>query len=152
MPRSCSGRPASVSTARTANTNARPTEPHASHAVPRLPRRSPINRFSATAASGSAGMIQSIVLGLALEEVDLVHVHRLLETEHVDDDGETDRDLGSRDSHDEEHEDLAVERVHRARERDEREIRGVQHELDRHEDDERVAAHEHPDDADHEYD
>src|SRR5262245_23185121 len=152
--RSASGSPARCSTARSAKPNARITEPQARAIVPGFPSRSPINRLSSTAASGSAGMIQSIgrCTRSALEQVDLVHEHGLPQSEQVDDDREPDRHLGGGDGHHEEHEDLAIERLHVARERDEREVRGVQHELDRHEDDERVAAYEHADHADREHD
>src|SRR5689334_23773127 len=150
--RADSGRDASVSTARSANTNAAPTAPHASHAVPRRPSRSPSSRFSATAASGRAGTIHRrgrvTRRPSSLQQVDLVHEHGLAQTEQVHDDGEPDRHFRRGHGHHEEHEHLAVHRVHRARERDEREVRGVQHQLDGHEDDERVAPDEHADDAD----
>src|SRR5689334_22521675 len=104
--RSASGSAARCSTARSANTNAVITEPQASTVVPRLPRRSPIRRLSITAASGSAGMIQSQgrVTRSALQQVDLVHEHRLAEPEHVDDDREADRHFRGGHRHHEEDE------------------------------------------------
>src|SRR5258708_8396797 len=124
--RSCSGSPARWITARSANRNAAITAPHASTDVPRLPRRSPIRRLSSTAASGSAGMIQiqGRVTRSALQQVDLVHEHRLAEPEHVDDDRQPDRHFGGGHRHHEEHEHLPVERAHVLCERDEREVRG----------------------------
>src|SRR5580765_3104623 len=152
--RSASGSAARCSTARSANPNAASTAPHASTVVPRLPRRSPTSRLSATEASGSAGMMASIgrFTRSALQQVDLVHEHRLAQAEQVDDDGQADRDFRGGDGHDEEHEDLSVQRFQVVRERHEREVRRVEHELDGHEDDECVPAHEHAPDADREHD
>ena len=66
------------------------------------------------------------------------------------DDRETDRDLGGRDDQREEHDHLAADVVERLGERDEREVRRVEHQLDAHEHHERVAADEQPDRADRE--
>src|SRR5829696_8342688 len=88
---------------------------------------------------------------LALEEVDVPQVHALEVAERGDDDRQPHRGLGRRDRHDEDHEALpgcAVE----LREGHERQVHGVEHQLDAHEDDDRVAAREHADDADGEED
>ena len=61
--------------------------------------------------------------------------------EDGDDDREADRHLGRRHHEREEHDDLAADVVERAGERHEREVRGVEHELDAHEHHQHVAPH-----------
>ena len=67
---------------------------------------------------------------------------------HRDDEPEPDRDLGRGDGHHREREDLAVEVTLLARERDQGEVRRVQHDLEREEDDQRAAPEHHPERAD----
>jgi len=97
-------------------------------------------------------MIQGAVVGfIATAADDLVVVFRevdVLRPAEGDDDREADGHLGRRDGDDEEHEDLRVvvrQLVHEveAGERHQREIRGVQHELEAHEDDDDAAAQKH---------
>src|SRR5208282_5909474 len=66
--------------------------------------------------------------------------------ENRDDDAQANRRFGRRDSHYEEHDHLAVHRTEPAAERDEGEVYRVEHQLDRHEHHENVAA---DDDAGH---
>src|SRR3954454_13118518 len=66
------------------------------------------------------------------------------------DDGEADHDLGRGDDHHEEGHDLAVDRPGGAREGDQRQVHGVEHQLHAHEHDDGVAPDQHPDGADRE--
>src|SRR5438132_1653979 len=126
-----------------------------------LSQRRPNSTLIKNAASGKAGMSQALwINGLALHLVDLVHVHGRAVAVRGKDDREPDGDLGCRD-HEHEHDEHAaslIERVARAelagapREGDEREVARVQHELDAHEDHDRVAADEHTGGADEEQD
>src|SRR5918998_4520750 len=68
------------------------------------------------------------------------------------DDGEADDDLRGGDDHDEERHDLAVESAGGPGERDQRQVHRVEHQLDAHEDDDRVAPHEDAHSADREQD
>src|SRR5216683_8343601 len=67
-------------------------------------------------------------------------------------DPEADHDLRGGHHHHEERDDMAVQVAVQPGERDEREIGRVQHQLNAHEDDDRVAPHEHAHAADHEED
>ena len=71
---------------------------------------------------------------------------------HRDDETEADRDLRGGDRHHREREDLAVEVALLPRERDEREVRRVQHDLEREEHDQRAAPQHHSERADSEQD
>ena len=64
------------------------------------------------------------------------------------DDAEADHHFGGGDDHHEEHGGLAADVAELAGQRDEREVHGVEHQLDAHEHHQRVAAHHHADDAD----
>src|SRR5713101_2484103 len=107
----------------------------------RRPKR-PVTR---NAASGSAGMSQtSEITRSSLHLVDLVHVdHRPIAIRR-EDDAQADRDFGGGDDEHEDDEDAAalVDRAVLPRERDEGEVRRVQHELHAHEDDHSVAPNE----------
>src|SRR5581483_8872159 len=59
-----------------------------------------------------------------------------------DDEREADRNFRRGDGDDEKHQHLAVEFVVEARKRDEREVRGVEHQLQRHVNDDEIAAHD----------
>src|SRR5690606_30044779 len=85
-----------------------------------------------------------------LQEVRVVDRGRPAGTVDGHDDREADDDLGGGDDHDEEGRDLSVEVAVLARDADEREVRGVEHELDAHEHDDRVAPHEDADGTDRE--
>src|SRR5207247_1418231 len=78
--------------------------------------------------------------------VDLVHVHYRPVAISRQDDPESNGDLGRSDDEDEDDEDAPtlVDRAVLPREGDQSEVRGVEHELDTHEDHDRVAADQHP--------
>src|SRR5689334_19756286 len=79
-------------------------------------------------------------------------VQRLAVTEQGDDDREADGGFRGGDGHHEEHDDLAVGGAERAAEGDEREVHRVQHDLDRQQDRDQVAADEHAGGADRKQD
>src|SRR6476469_525670 len=83
-----------------------------------------------------------------LQQVGVVHGGRPAGTEDRHDDREPDDHLGRGHHHYEEGHDLAVQRAVDARERDQRQVHRVQHQLDAHEHDDRVAPDQHPDRAD----
>src|SRR5687767_2024846 len=93
---------------------------------------------------------------LPLQQIDLVHEDRLAVAVERDDDAEADGGFGGGDDVDEDREDLSSYGVHApavlkvAREGDEVQVRRVQDELDGHEDDDDVAARQHPRHADRE--
>ena len=86
---------------------------------------------------------------LKLQAADVLDVRRLARPIERDDDGKTDRHFRRRDSDDEENEDLRVVVGQaagidaEAGKRDERKIGRVQHQLERHENDDDVAAQHH---------
>src|ERR1051325_2144530 len=86
---------------------------------------------------------------LPLEQINLVHEYRLAVAVERDDEAEADGCLGRRDHDDEDREDLARDRVRAPRllqvprEGYEVQVRGVQYQLDGHEDDDDVAPREH---------
>src|SRR5579864_4441802 len=71
-----------------------------------------------------------------------IGVERLAVPEQADHDREPDRGFRGRDGHDEEDDDLAVRGAQRPSERDERQVHGVQHDLDRQQDRNEVAPRE----------
>src|SRR3954447_21778876 len=73
----------------------------------------------------------------------LVHVDRQLAPEQRDDEAEADRHLKGGHDHHDQREDLPAHVPVHAREGHEREVRGVQHQLEAEQDDQRVAAREH---------
>ena len=79
----------------------------------------------------------------ASECVGLVDVECDPAPRHCDDQPEAHGDLPGRDGHHGEREDLAVERSRLARERDEREVPGVEHDLEREQDDQRAPPKHH---------
>src|SRR3954470_17568406 len=85
-----------------------------------------------------------------LQQVGVVDRGRPTGAEDRHDDRQTDHDLGRGDDHHEERNDLAVEGAVDPRERDQREIDRVEHQLDAHEDHDGVAADEHTRRADRE--
>src|SRR3982750_2006648 len=91
---------------------------------------------------------------LPLEQINLVNEDRLAVAVERDDEAEADGRLGGGDDDDEDREDLAGDGVQAplllqvAREGDEVEVRRVQDQLDRHEDDDDVAARQHAGHAD----
>src|SRR5687768_6308151 len=121
-------------------------------------QRFPKRPFTRNAASGNAGMSQTsgtnvpaaaaasaAVMGSSAHRARFVDVDDRTGAVGREHDREPDGDLGGRDDEDEGHEDAAalVDGPVAAREGDKGEVRGVQHELDAHEDDDGVAPHEH---------
>src|SRR5580704_10883238 len=89
---------------------------------------------------------------LVLQQVRVVHRRGPAGTEDRHQDREAHHDLGSRHDHHEERDDLAVQVAMHPREGHEREVDRVEHELDAHEDNHRVAPYQHAHGADHEQD
>src|SRR6478672_2089878 len=87
-----------------------------------------------------------------LQEAGVVDRGRATGPEDGHDDGEPDHDLGGGDDHHEEGGDLSVEVAVLPGEGDQREVRGVEHQLHAHEHHDRVAPGEDPDTADREQD
>src|SRR5581483_7896155 len=134
-----------VATPKAATTRAEASQPAY------LPSRLPANRLTTNPASGRAGTSQICFSTVSpLQEVDIVDVGTLPSPVHGHDDRQTHDDLRRRDDHREEREHLTIERSVHPGERDEREVHGVQLQLHRHEDHERVLAHENADAADRE--
>src|ERR1051325_10443883 len=90
---------------------------------------------------------------LPLEQINLVNEDRLAVAVERDDEAEADGGFGRRDHDYEDREDLPRDRVHAARllqvarEGYEVQVRGVQNQLDGHEDDDDVPPRQHPGDA-----
>src|SRR5581483_5815027 len=140
----------SRATAASETTNDAMIAPHATAPeAPRL-RRRPALVLTRKPRNGSSGISSSIALPLQFRE--RVRVQRFLVPEQADHDREADRRLRRRDRHDEEHDDLPVGRPERAAERHEREVHRVQHDFDRQQDRDQVAADEHAGGADREQD
>src|SRR5579872_4045621 len=161
--RDSGGIPISFATSTSDTRNDNRIEPHATAPAAPLPMRRPKLALTRKPSSGRSGMRRSIS-GRAPAETRRAFspraprspcprspferrkrfgVQRFLVPEQRDDDCQTDRGFSSRDGHDEEHDDLAVRGAERAAERDERQVDGVQHDLDRQQDRDQVAPHEH---------
>src|SRR5215471_3888903 len=80
---------------------------------------------------------------LPLQARKRIRVQRLAMAEQADHDREADGGLGRGNRHHEEHDDLSVGTAERSAERDETEVDGVQHDLDRQQDGDQVPADEH---------
>src|SRR5580698_9727660 len=89
---------------------------------------------------------------LAMQRPHIIHIHIPRGTERGDDDGESDRGFSGGDGNDEEGEDLSDVLQPKPRERNQQEIGGVEHELDAHQHDERIAPHDHAQHTDKEHD
>src|SRR5436309_8841458 len=115
-----------------------------------LPSLRPKKTFTAAPARGRAGTSQMSLSTVpsAPQHRGVVDARALAAAEHVHDDRQAHDDLGRCHHHREERQDLAVQAVVHPAEGHEREVHRVQLELDGHEDDERVLAHEHADGAD----
>src|SRR4051812_15930797 len=101
--------------------------------------------LAATGCGGTdcaAGIRASGVIGSVLQQVGVVDRSRAAGTEDRHDDGQADDDLGRGHDHHEERDHLTVEVAVDAGERDEAEVHRVEHQLDAHEDDDRVAAYQ----------
>src|SRR6266540_3007336 len=111
-----------------------------------------VRRRRASSVSSRALGSATFVCAMTLppHERQLVHREAAAEPEYGHDDGEADRDLGGRHAQDEEDERLPVDRAVALAEGHERQIGGVEHDLDGHEDDERIAPDEHAESSDDE--
>src|SRR5689334_14516897 len=94
----------------------------------------------------------NMYLSSVLQQARVVDRGRAAGAEDGHDDRQPDHDLRGGDHHHEEGGHLTVEVAVDPGEGDQREVRGVQHQLDAHEHHDRVAAGEHPDAADREQD
>src|ERR1700678_1965659 len=138
-----SGKNAQVATPNAANITPGPTRLTA----PR-PSRQPKNRLNTTPSAGNTRINASagnatVIRWSPSHERQVVGVHGFTIAENRDDDAQADRCLGRRDRHHKEHDHLAVHRAEPAAYRDEGEINGVEHKLDRHEHHQNVAADDH---------
>src|SRR5665213_2187386 len=115
-----------------------------------LPSRLPKSASSANPASGKAGIRNAawIIEGSALQHVRVVGSGAWFASKDGDDDAEADDDLCCRDYENEEDGDLSTDVVQLTGERDERQVRGVQHQLDAHDHHEHVSPDEQADRAD----
>src|SRR5215813_1177295 len=96
---------------------------------------------------GTAALVCAMVL--PPHQRQLVHREAAAEPEYGDDDGKTDGDFGGGHAEDEEDEGLAIDGAVALPEGHEGQVRRVEHDLDGHEDDERIAPHEHAEDEEH---
>ena len=80
---------------------------------------------------------------LQLQNAGLVHIKRLAITKDRNDDSQTHRSFRSRDRHHDEHEKLPGHVLKETRERHERQIHSIQHQLDTHEHRDHVALDDH---------
>src|SRR5579883_1665625 len=120
----------------------------------------PIKPLMTNPTAGMSGMIQirsrkfifSVTLCLCgylpLHQIDLVDVHRFLVFEHRDHDPKTHCGFGRSDSDDKDSEDLTRHLLETVGKRNQVDIDGIHHQLDRHEDDHDVPASQNTDDAD----
>src|SRR5690348_4163375 len=120
-----------------------------------LPQRLRKKIFSSAPASGSSAIQgrRFVVMAsarLPLQELHVPGIERLAVAKHRDEDCQADDGFGGGDRHDEEDDDLPFQRAEKSREGDEREIDGIEHELDRHEDHDDVAPYDDAGDADRE--
>src|SRR5215471_2945301 len=115
--------------------------PTATAAEAVLDKRRPNVALTTNPASGRSGIRYSTPS--PFERRERVRVQRFLVPEERDDDRQARRGFSRRHGHDEEHDDLPVDRSEIAIDRDERQVDGVQHHLDREQDRDEVAAQKH---------
>src|SRR5262245_44173927 len=102
-------------------------------------KRRPIEALTRKPTNGRRGISDST--GSPLERRERFGIERLAVPEEPDHERQADGGLGGGDGHDEERDDLSVHRPELAAERNERQVRGVQHDLDRQEQRDQVTAH-----------
>src|SRR5215831_16869673 len=132
-------RPASLATAATEIANDISIAPQAIAPAAPLPRRRWKPAFSRKPTSGRSGISSSMS---PLQARKRRRVERLAVAEQRDHDRKADRGFGRRHGHHEEHDDLAVGRPQRPAERDEAQVHRVEHDLDRQQDRDDVAANQ----------
>src|SRR5947209_5623348 len=115
------------------------------HRSVRLP---PTSRIAAPAAGNATSSQVKCVIPSALEQVGVVDRSRFAGTENRHDDGQPDHHLARGDDHREEGNHLTVEVTVQPGEGDERQVYRVEHQLDAHEHDDRVAPQQHTRSAD----
>src|SRR5919201_23717 len=108
--------------------------------------------WAACACSCGSAMRFVIKMSSVLQQVRVVDRRGLAASEDRHDDRQADDDLGGGHDHHEERDDLSVESAVHTGKGDKGQVRGVQHELDAHEDHDGIAADEHPDRPDREQD
>src|SRR5687768_16827097 len=106
------------------------------------PNRRPAARSTRAPASGAARMSGISCTISPLEQGQIVDVGAVLAAEDRNDDGQSDGDLRGGDDHHEQDDDVPLNRSVHTGERDEGDVDGVEHELDAHEQHERVASHQ----------
>src|SRR5512143_2455022 len=115
--------------------------------------RVPASVTASAPTSGESRQIQApAITSSPSERARLVDVECEAAACHRHDEAEPDGDLGGRDRHHCEREDLPVQVPLLPRERDQREVRRVQHDLEGEQDDERASAEHHAERADPEQD
>src|SRR3984957_13612192 len=115
------------------------------HGSVRLP---PSSKIAAPAAGNATSSQVKCVIPSALEQVGVVDRSRSTGTENRHDDGQPDHHLAGGDDHREERHHLAVEIAVQSGEGHEGEVNRVEHQLDAHEHDDRVAPQQHTGGAD----
>src|SRR5262245_28238008 len=149
-----SGADDSAVTAPSDTRNAASTVPHAMTPTIRFDSRAHRSPHTTNPANGSSGMSQRrSVIGSGaspFQEADVVHVDAVAVAEHRQDHGQAHGDLACGHGDGEDGEDLAVDGVQLPAESDEVQVGRVHHQLDRHQDDDGVAARQDSHDADRE--
>src|SRR4051812_34717162 len=141
--RDSAGIPTSWTTDATATMNDATIAPTATSPEADFDSRRPTQALIRNPRNGNRGMSSSIIAALPLQRREGVRVERLAMPEQRDHDAEADCRFGSRHSHHEEDDDLSLDGAGRASERHERKVHGIQHDLDREQDRDQVAADEH---------
>src|SRR5581483_2440886 len=142
MARDSGSRPTRRHTDASATTNDAIIAPHATAPDALLVMRRPTLALTRNPTNGRSGISSSTPSPLQRREG--IGIERLAVAEQADHNREADLRFCCGDGHDEEHDDLTVRAAERSPERDERQVDRVQHDLDRQEDRDQVAAHEHP--------
>src|SRR4051812_608570 len=150
--RDSSGRPASWTTDTSATANEATIAATATRPDTDFESRRPAAALIRNPMNGKSGISSSMVAALPLQRREGVRIERLAMPEQRDHDGQADGGFGRRHRHHEKDDDLPFDGAERAPERHEREVHRVQHDLDRQQDRNQVAADEHAGGADREED
>src|SRR5215469_725574 len=120
-----------------------PTEPHASQEAHSWEYLVPQRPLMITANSGKTGIrrMSQSVMGTAspLQEVHFVDIRRDLSPKDDNNNGEPDCCFSGGNRNDKERHELPSHRLHVIRKGDEIDVRGIQHDLDRHQYDDEIA-------------
>src|ERR1039458_378559 len=152
------GSPASWMTAPSESKKETPTAPGEMRLMAVCGRRRPKKSITAAPMSGTSGISQmrsrkfivtsSSWSGLPFQEIDLVDQHRLLIAEQRDENAQTYGRLGHGHGDHKDRENLPVERLQVAAEGHQVQVDGVENQLDRHHDDDDIAAQQNAEGAD----